>query len=58
MTVCDPWNKVIEEKFKMPPIVEKFELSFILTDGLRVLIRRKLAFKPSFWPDSTLIDFS
>ena len=57
MIVCDPWNKVIEEKFKMPPIVEK-KLSFILTDGLRVLIRRKLAFKPSFWPDSTLIDFS
>ena len=57
MTVCDPWNKVIEEKFKMPPIVEK-KLSFILTDGLRVLIRRKLAFKPSFWPDSSLIDFS
>lgn len=49
---------MIEEKFKMPPIAEKFELSFILTDGLRVLIRRKLAFKPSFWPDSTLIDFS
>ena len=49
---------MIEEKFKMPPIVEKFELPFILTDGLRVLIRRKLAFKPSFWPDSTLTDFS
>lgn len=57
MTVCDPWNKVIEEKFKMPQTVEKFELSFILTDGLKDRIRRKLAFKPSFWPDSTLIDF-
>lgn len=48
---------MIEEKFKMPQTVQKFELSFILTDGLKDRIRRKLAFKPSFWPDSTLIDF-